>query len=101
MAKSKSLANMIKVAYRRQYERVPDAPGALKLAGYEVRGKVIGDGWWRPYYKVEAIEAEYWGKVTKELQTKECSDLPVDFPKLQQNKIEKDKTKVLEVILKE
>jgi hypothetical protein len=96
----KSLNNVLKVAYNRRYESFPDVPGASRLVGYEVYGRVLKEGW--SYYKLEAIAAEYWSIITKAIQKDDHTELPVDFPKSEQDKtkIKKDGIKVLEVILK-
>ena len=90
---TKSPSNVIKVAYARKY-------ASSQLAGYEVHGRIIKEGW--SYYKLEAIAAEYWAIITKAIQKDDHTDLPVDFTKPEENKtnIKKDGIKVLEVILK-
>jgi len=85
------VADKIKVAYVRKYE-------SSQLAGYEVYGRIIKEGW--TTYKLEAIAAEYWSIITKAIQKSDHTELPVDFPKSEQNKIGKDNVRVLEVILK-
>jgi hypothetical protein len=89
---TKSLTNIIKVAYVRKY-------ASSQLAGYEVYGKVIKEGW--SYYKIEAIAAEYWAIITNAIQKCDLTTLPVDFTKPEQDKIRKDNVRVLEVILNE
>jgi hypothetical protein len=85
-------ADIIKIAYERLYK-------SLQLAGYGVHGKVAGECWFEPSYKIEAIAAEYWSTITKAIQRHEHTNLPVDFTKPQQNKVKMDKVKVLEVLL--
>lgn len=98
---AKSPNNIIKIAYNRRYKPVSDAPGASRLAGFEVYGKIIRERLWPADYKIEPLELGYLQIVTTAIQTKEHCELPVDFITPEQNKIKRDKVKVLEVILKE
>ncbi len=89
---TKSLNNIIKVAYERLYK-------SSQLVGYEVYGRIIRECFFSDDYKIEPVELGHWQKVTSTLHEKEDTNLPVDFTKPKENKIEKGKVKVLEVIL--